>query len=146
MRGWSEPAYNATVQGGYQRLEWPLAAQDPADLVAEVHARGEKLLAYSGLTSLADIDWVYWKVLQFAPGEVVQNRVPMDQGETPLSPTPLPAFVEAPTFEWLLAQTLWEEDALRLLIETLTGSSPQVVLAGRRGPARGGWPKPSSRT
>jgi len=68
VRGWSEPAVNETVIGAFRRLGWPLNASSPSGLVAEVHERGLALLEYSGLESLADIDWVYWRVLEMKSG------------------------------------------------------------------------------
>ncbi|MCX5044654.1 hypothetical protein OG921_15915 [Aldersonia sp. NBC_00410] len=63
VRDWGQPAVNATVHGAYEKLGWPLVEDGPAAGVAEVRARGELLLAESGLPSLSDIDWVYWRVL-----------------------------------------------------------------------------------
>jgi len=127
-RGWSQPAYNDTVHGAYDRLGWKLTATDPVGLVAEVRLRGEKLLAYSGLTSLASLDWVYWKVLQPMEHPVLADTGLVASGE--MSP---PQAQPEPTFAWLVQTTLWEEADLRQLIETVTGPSPQIVLAGPPG-------------
>lgn len=62
-RDWEQPAVNETVTGAYEKLSWPLVQDGPAARVAEARERGELLLAESGLRSLSDIDWVYWRVL-----------------------------------------------------------------------------------
>ncbi|MBX7132283.1 MAG: EVE domain-containing protein [Fimbriimonadaceae bacterium] len=63
IRDWEQPAVNETVIGAYEKLGWPLSKDGPTALVSEVRARGQMLLAKSGLRSLSDIDWLYWRVL-----------------------------------------------------------------------------------
>ena len=74
-RDWEQPAVNETVNGAYEKLDWPLVQDGPAARVAEVRARGELLLAESGLRSLSDIDWVYWRVLDMESTDTPTTRV-----------------------------------------------------------------------
>lgn len=75
VRDWEQPAVNETVKGAYEKLGWPLVQDGPAAQVAEVKARGELLLAESGLRSLSDIDWVYWRVLAMESTDTPTTRV-----------------------------------------------------------------------
>ena len=74
-RDWEQPAVNETVNGAYEKLGWPLVQDGPAARVAEVRARGELLIAESGLRSLSDIDWVYWRVLDMESTDTPTTRV-----------------------------------------------------------------------
>lgn len=75
VRDWEQPAVNETVKGAYAKLGWPLVQDTPPAQVAEVKARGELLLAESGLRSLSDIDWVYWRVLAMESTDTPTTRV-----------------------------------------------------------------------
>ena len=82
------------------------------------------------------VEWVT-EVLA-ARGLTVDGMSPVDHTEQlPKRPaaTPQPAPRRDPrlTMEWLEAETLWPRDELERIIETLTGASPQVVLAGPPG-------------
>jgi ElaB/YqjD/DUF883 family membrane-anchored ribosome-binding protein/energy-coupling factor transporter ATP-binding protein EcfA2 len=74
-RDWEQPAVNETVNEAYQKLGWPLVQDGPAARVAEVRARGKLLLAESGLRSLSDIDWVYWRVTDMESTDTPATRV-----------------------------------------------------------------------
>ena len=78
VRDWEQPAVNETVNEAYEKLGWPLVQDGPAARVAEVRARGELLLAESGLRSLSDIDWVYWRVTDMASTDT--PTTPVDTG------------------------------------------------------------------
>jgi 5-methylcytosine-specific restriction protein B len=52
-------------------------------------------------------------------------------------PHPVPPTITAPpTLAWLSQQTLWPEERLQELCDALTGSSPQIVLAGPPGTSK----------
>lgn len=78
VRDWEQPAVNATVTGAYEKLGWPVVQDGPAAQVEEVRARGKLLLAESGLRSLSDIDWVYWRVLDMKSTDI--PTTPVDEG------------------------------------------------------------------
>ena len=116
--------------GWYQALTPPVS-------FAEVG--GDPRNNHTNSITTATIEWVE-RVLA-ARGLTLDGAPLVDRDEPlpepvsrPVPPaTPPPARDPRLTMEWLMAQTLWPRDALEAIIETLTDSSPQVVLAGPPG-------------
>ena len=90
----------------------------------ELEQRSRPLVERSGL-SLADLDWVYWNVTQDAT-----TAEPAD------TETIKPSSIDMPDFEWLQRETLWRPEDLQELIDAISGSSPQIVLAGPPGTSK----------
>jgi hypothetical protein len=122
-----EPDDDHTIAwfGWYTALTPPVSFED---------AGGDPRANFQHAMNPAPLEWV--RRAMSARGLTIDGLPPVDPTPPPPPPTkrsPTAAPDPRLTMEWLEGETLWPRAELELIIDAITGSSPQVVLAGPPG-------------